>query len=105
MLILVPSGSGADVGEVLRTPAERELVLLRPQEVAEQRVRGVDPDAAVDLLRGGGDPRARLGGPELGDPSSRLAGRCSASSHAACHIVHRIASTSMNASAMRCWTA
>ena len=54
--------------------AERELVVLGPQEVAGQGIGDVDSDAAVDLLGGGGDTGAGLGGPELGDGGRPVGG-------------------------------
>ena len=97
---------GAEAGQLRGRRTQRQLVVLGPQEVTEQGIGGVDADAAVHLLGGRRDPRARLGRPELRDarPPGPAAPPCS-SSHAACHMVHRIASTSMKASAIRCCTA
>ena len=97
---------GAEARQLRRGRAERQLVVLGPQEVPEQGIGGVDADAAVHLLGGRRDARAGLGRPELRDARPRgPAARPRSSSHAACHMVHRMASTSMNASAIRCWTA
>src|SRR5207302_10956178 len=47
--------------------AERELELLRPQEVAMKRVVAVDAHAAVEVLRRVHDPLSAVGRPELGN--------------------------------------
>ncbi len=55
----------AELEQLRRGAAERELELLRQQEVPVQRVVLVDAHAAVQVLRGVHDPLAALGRPEL----------------------------------------
>src|SRR5262249_21134355 len=56
---------GAELHEVQRGAAERQLDPARPAEVPEQRILGVAADSAVQVLGGVRDAEAGLGGPEL----------------------------------------
>src|SRR6185436_20918863 len=96
---------GAEARQLRRCRAQRQLVVLGPQEVAEQGIGGVDADAPVHLLGRRRDARTRLGRPEFRDGG--LAPRRPTLLEQPCGLphVHRMASTSMKASAIRCWTA
>ena len=102
-------GVGEHAAEPLergRRRAERELELLREQEVAVQRVVAVDADAAVQVVRGVHDALRALARPRTWPIATcSRAGSPVSSRHAACHAVSRTASVSMYASAARWLTA
>src|SRR5581483_8264689 len=60
-----PGDQAAEPHELRRRAAERVLDLLRPQEVAVDRIVDVDRDAAVDVEARVADPAAGLRRPEL----------------------------------------
>src|SRR5437660_11945783 len=60
------SQHGPEPEQLGRRPAEAQLELLGPQEVAVQGVVPVDPDAAVQMLGSVDHPLAAIGRPELG---------------------------------------
>jgi L-amino acid N-acyltransferase YncA len=104
-LSVIPREELPELEQLGRCASERELEMARVQEVAVQRVFLVDADAAVQVGRRVHDALAPSAHQNFATETCFAASRPAEIRHAACQLVSRIASVSMNASAARWPTA